>query len=199
MFSSVYSCIYRRSAFSCLVAARIGCAFDALPPLPPLPALPALLDAARYCCCWLVRVWHHAVPNLSDKIRYQHTLVYARKPSGLTRPRADYSVGRVEVVNGGSYSHFDWQTAEYLSDGVEYSPITLDARCRAQLEAVSNSLIDRNIVWEEVPLPFPDCDALLGPQIATAELARCEPWVSCLAMRSGLLSPDGTEKVAARL
>lgn len=41
------------------------------------------------------RTWHHAVPMVgttANDIRYQNTLVYARKPSGRTRPRADDSV-----------------------------------------------------------------------------------------------------------
>lgn len=41
------------------------------------------------------RTWHHAVPLLGTTvgdIRYQNTLVYARKPFGRTRPRADDSV-----------------------------------------------------------------------------------------------------------
>ncbi len=41
------------------------------------------------------RTWHHAVPLVGttvDDIRYQNTLVYARKPFGRTRPRADDSV-----------------------------------------------------------------------------------------------------------
>ena len=69
------------------------------------------MDSSVLLTLVLALAQHHAVPTTgrsADDVRYQNTLVYARKPHGNTRPRASSyqkPLARIRLYQMQSQSH----------------------------------------------------------------------------------------------
>eukprot|EP01052_Picozoa_sp_SAG31_P059997 SAG31_NODE_19220_length_609_cov_0.805882_1_plen_128_part_01 len=97
---------------------------------------PARLTLAKGAVAFRdTRLWHHAVPNLSEThIRHMVAMVYARRPFGITVPRADPSVGTVVVAPDGPFGYFDGDSMTSVATGADYGALQFDEACRSALE-----------------------------------------------------------------
>ena len=127
-------------------------------------------------------------------------MAYARKPLGKVVPRADYSVGGVQVVEGGEFGYHDLETHEIHRRGAEYMPLRFDEACRCEAFEQRGGPVDRrrSFAWvpraelaaaEQGPGSEP-ASGPLGPPLARGLFEGKAGWARDHAERLGILARE---------
>ena len=127
-------------------------------------------------------------------------MAYARKPLGKVVPRADYSVGGVQVVEGGEFGYHDLETHEIHRRGAEYMPLRFDEACRCEAFEQRGGPVDRrrSFAWvpraelaavEQEPGSEPGTGPL-GPPLARGLFEGKAGWARDHAERLGILARE---------
>ena len=122
-------------------------------------------------------------------------MAYARKPLGKVVPRADYSVGGVQLVEGGEFGYHDLETHEIHRRGAEYMPLRFDEACRCEVFEQRGGPVDRrrSFAWvprAELAVEQEPGSEPLGPPLARNLFVGKAGWARDHAERLGILARE---------